>query len=360
MDRRHWLRQSTLAAFGLAAAPTLAHSRPRFADPDVIRLSSNENPHGPSPKALEAMQTALRGGNRYPNAQPLAKLIAEREGLSPDHVMIAQGSFEVLNMAGTALGIDQGEIIVPDPTFPIFELRAESAGATLVKVPVTDKQGVDLDAMMAAVSPRTRAVYLCNPNNPTGTLLPASSLRPFCEALAERTTVFVDEAYHELVTDPGYESMVSLVREGANVIVSRTFSKIYGLAGLRIGYALAPPALVQQMRAFSAGPVNNVGLAAAIASMDDHAFAEASVQRNAEARAVLTDHLQALGIWHADSHTNFVWANFERPMRPLYNALREQGIRIGWPADPDQPWGRISMGTVQDMRQLNRALTAVL
>ena len=219
--------------FFILQSITENHSSKGFGDRPV-RLTSNENPYGFSPKAKQAILDYVELGNQYANGEKVTKLekmIADREGLKSENVILGSGSGEVLCMAGVAYGWQDGEIITPDLTFPMIFRYAENFGAKIQEVPLNEKYKHDLEAMEKRVSGKTSLVYVCNPNNLRGTILPQKSVRDFCEEVSNKTTVFVDEAYLEYTDDYPGNSMVELVKQDKDVIVSRTFSKIYGMAG---------------------------------------------------------------------------------------------------------------------------------
>ncbi len=368
MNRRQWLKTGALAAAGAAVGrdlPALARHAPaaRRAFDGPIRLHSNENAFGPSAAARQAMQAAFDDGCRYPGSfyGALEALIAEREGLTAEHVVLGGGSHEVLRMAGMAYGLDGGEVLTAYPTYEGMENYAASVGAYVHRVPLDDAFLVDLDAMDRRTTQAVKLVFLCNPNNPTGTMLPGEQVRAFCEAVSRRAVVLVDEAYHEYVTDPAYASMTDLVRRGHNVIVSRTFSKIFGLAGLRVGYGLARPDLAERLRRFRGGSsVNVLGLRAAAASYRDADFVAFSRARNAEARAFATTLLEDRGHRCLPSHTNFVFFHLRRDVRAFAEQMRQQGILVGRPFPPFLDWCRLSLGTMDEMRAFAAAFEAVM
>ncbi|MEM1125196.1 MAG: histidinol-phosphate transaminase [Bacteroidota bacterium] len=364
LNRRQWL-----AATGALAATTLARplqaaavqptgSTPARTQP--IRLMSNENPLGPSEAARAAMQDAFDLGCRYhfEAHETLRALIAEAEGVTPDHVFLGAGSHEILRMAGTAYGLDGGEVVVGDPTYERMARYAEAAGARIHRVPLTpDTFALDLDAMDRRTTNGVRLVFVCNPNNPTGTLVDADAVEDFCRSVARRAVVFVDEAYHEYVDDPAYRSMVPLVRDGHNVIISRTFSKIHGLAGLRVGYGLARPDIAQRVTAFiTGGGVNVLGAHAALAAYRDADFVTASRQQNAEARQFLYRTFDELGYRYLRSHTNFVFMHLGRPVQGFRAEMERQGVLVGRPFPPMTDWCRVSLSTMDDLEVFASAL----
>jgi histidinol-phosphate aminotransferase len=203
-------------------------------------------------------------------------------------------------------------------------------------------------------------VFVCNPNNPTGTLVAGDRLRRFCEEVSRRAVVFVDEAYYELVEDAHRDSMVDLVRAGHNVIVARTFSKIYGMAGLRIGYGIARPDIIARLRPYSMGFPNILGLRAAMASLEDEAFLTMSRQKMAEARAFTYDLLDDLGRDYVSSQASFVFFHTGRPIKSFQAAMAERGVLVGRPFPPFMDWCRVSMSTMDDMQDFATALRDVM
>lgn len=367
-NRRQWLRTAGLGgslAF-LGGVPALAKSAPRAypARPleDVIRLSSNENPFGPSPAVREAMQKAFDEGCRYPYSyqQELLQMLAKKEGVSTDHIVITGGSTEGLKITGLTYGIDNGEILTGDPTFKALLGYGEQFGAHINKVPLNEDLAYDLDEIERRVTNQTRLVFLCNPNNPTGTIVAADKLRDFCETVSKRTVIFSDEAYYDFITEPDYPSMVELVKTGHNVIVSRTFSKVYGLAGIRIGYLIARPDIAQRLRRNVVAFTNVLALFAAKAALEDTQFYRFSLQQNEKAKAHIYANLDEMGLKYVPSHTNFIFFRTGRDIVELNRAMREEGVRIGRPFPPLTDWCRISTGTMDEVRMFTGALKKVM
>jgi histidinol-phosphate aminotransferase len=360
ISRRDWIKTG---AFAAAAAGALHTVRVDAGAPAPVPLLANENPYGPSEAARRAIAAAIPLANRYSGdgaggTEELKRLIAEREGLAPECVVLGAGSSEVLFMAALAFG---GEIVTADPTFGLLRLYAERAGATVHRVPLDAKMAHDLEAMRARVTSTTSLVYVCNPNNPTGTLLPGATVRAFCEEVSPRAAVLVDEAYVEYVDPKTDASAVELVRKGANVVVARTFSKIYGLAGLRIGYALARPDLAARLADRRVGNVGKLAYEAALASLRDREFVATSRARNAAARAFTVDALAKLGIRCPESHGNFVYANVGARNRHVPVALAERGLLLTWNGRPlGGDWMRVTIGTDAEMRRFAAALKEVV
>jgi len=261
IDRRNWLRSAAgltgafalnpLYADGLAMAPVSEAERAAkpAAGPMPVKLNANENPFGLSPRAMRAVQESLREGNRYPFGEVAAfrEVLAAHEGVTPEHIHLGAGSGHLLCQSGIAFGIQGGSVVSANPTFPILMNYAEAIGTKWKKIDLNDRLEHDYESMAAAVSDDTRLVFVCNPNNPTGTLVDPSYVKSFCETISKKTTVYADEAYVDFLSPHQQMSMTELVKKDMNVIVSRTFSKVYGLAGLRLGYLVGRPDLIKKV-----------------------------------------------------------------------------------------------------------------
>ena len=369
LNRRQWLRTA-----GLAGAATLAGSWTNLAGNPIgleqagssrqdgfIRLNANENPLGPSEKVRAAMMEAFDVAYRYPFSwqQELTKKLARKEGVTPEHIVVTAGSVEGLRISGLAYSWQGGEIVAADPTFQALLAYAEQFGAFVHRVPLDDLVH-DLDAMERRITSNTRLVFICNPNNPTGTILPAGRLRDFCTSVSRRTVVFADEAYYDFIQEPGYPSMVELVKDGLNVIVSRTFSKVYGLAGLRIGYLIARPDIARRLNNARVAFNNVVGLYAAMAALEDEAFYRESLKNNAESQRIIYQMLKQMNLQSIQSHGNFVFFQSRRDIRELIEEMKQENVLIGRPFPPLNDWCRLSTGTVEDTQQACSALKKVL
>jgi histidinol-phosphate aminotransferase len=329
----------------------------------TLRLCFNENPHGPPPSAVRAAEAALRRGNRYADEEEfaaLAGLIAEREGVTPAHILLGTGSSELLGLTAIAFCRAGGELVTAHPSFPHVVNLAERIGVRVIRVPL-DPNGVhDLDAMAAAVGSDTRLINVCNPNNPTGTVLDGSRLRAFCAQVSARAPVLVDEAYHELADAPEHATMVPLARDGAPVVVMRTFSKVYGMAGYRVGYTIAPPEMIERLREHQTTDLGSAPLAAALAAYRDRTFVERSRRLVREARELTARGLDELGIRHTPSQASFLWFESGPTRRDLPIRLHARGVRISWDVKPlTGDWARVSIGTADEMRRFLRELRAV-
>lgn len=325
---------------------------------DAIRLAFNENPYGPGPAARAAIAGAIADCWKYavPEEMTLRALIAAREGLTPRHVLIGQGSTEILHMAAVAYGLGGGELVTARPTFNLVADHVRAVGGSVREVALDADLRHDLPAMRAAVTPTTRLVYICNPNNPTGTLLPAAALREFNTSLPKEVALLVDEAYLEFGANPAADSMVGELRAGAHVIVARTFSKLHGLAGLRVGYALARPDVIERLARLKQTVASSLGLAAASASYRDVEFQAATRRLVAEGKAITTAALDELGLRHARSSANFVFFDTGAPVAGFIAAMRQRGFAVGRPFAGYESWCRVSIGTVEQMQAFAAAL----
>ena len=368
INRRKWLQTASIAGLAAAFSPStvLGQERPLIAKPntsyDYAKLNSNENPFGPSAKVRQAMIDAFDMGCRYPYGKmnELAGMIAKKEGVSREHIVMAAGSTEGLKATGLTYGANGGEIITADPVYKSLLSYAEQNGAYINRVGLTKDMGHDLEEMERRISSRTSLIFLCNPNNPSGTLIPKQALLDFCNTASDRTIVFSDEAYYDYITEPDYPSMVELVKQGKNVIVSRTFSKVYGLAGLRVGYLVARPDIAQRVRENVMAKANMMAIIGAMAAMDDQEFYDMSLRKNKDAKDHIYSVLDDMGLRYVPSHTNFVFFHTGRDIQALIPQMRAKNVAIGRPFPPLNDWCRISTGTMPDVEQFGVALRKVL
>ncbi|MCC5793105.1 MAG: histidinol-phosphate aminotransferase family protein [Chromatiales bacterium] len=356
VSRRTLLRASSIALTGtlLAAGGTVRAGGHDGAArrPAGVRMAANENPYGPSAAARAAIRDSVEDIWQYAfgQEQALRRLIAEAEDLSPEHVLITAGSAEAIQLAGLVYGLERGTMVTARTTFTLTTDYAQMIGCKVVSVPLDDTLTHDLPAMAAAITPDTSLFYVCNPNNPTGTMVPGSELLPFVSEVARRTTVLVDEAYLDLEDDMAAHTAVPLVAAGEDVIVTRTFSKLHALAGLRIGYALAQPEVVARLENFRMGVLNLAGLRAAEASLQDREWQQLSRNRIRTARELTNSWIDELGLRRAASHGNFVFFDTRAPAADFAAAMRERGFLLGRPYADYPEWSRISLGTVDQMR----------
>ena len=317
----------------------------------VVRLSSNENPYGPSPMALKAMTDAFSLAWRYPDEheQSLVDAVAKMHGVAAEQILLGNGSGEVLKVAAAAFTATGRKLVVANPTFEAILAHARTAQADVVKIDLTPDYAHDLPKMLAAAND-AGLVYICNPNNPTASITPRNRIRAFLAKVPSQTIVLIDEAYHHYVESNDYESVVPLVRQYPNLIVARTFSKIYGMAGLRCGYCIARPELIQRMRSQQAwDSLNIMALVAASASLQDTEQVEQGRRRNSEVKKFVYSELDRLGFRWIPSHANFLMIDLRREVKPMIAAMRARNVQVGrvFPALPN--FMRVTIGTRPQM-----------
>jgi len=329
----------------------------------IVKLSSNEGAFGPPPSAVEAMAAAAREMHRYPDggATALREAIGARFGLDPARIVCGNGSDELIGHLILAYGGEGTELVMSAHGFLMYDIAGRYAGCQVIKVPERNLTA-DVDAMLAATGPRTKLVFLANPNNPTGSVLPASEVARLRAGLREDILLVIDAAYAEYVTDPAYDPGAALVDAGGNTVMTRTFSKIFGLGGARLGWVYAPPAVVDILHRVR-GPfnVNAAALAAGVAALAEPGWVEKSVAHNAEWRARLSEGLRASGVTVHPSQGNFVLADFGTPARAKAAdaALRARGLIVRAVAAYGLPQClRITVGTAEECGMVVEALSA--
>lgn len=328
------------------------------------KLNANENPHGPSPKAIEALAANLGTSNRYAwkNLFALIENIADYEGVKPENVLMGPGSSDILEKTAMILFKDgKGNVVSADPAYMSLVKVAEASGATWKSVPLKD-WAHDLDAMEAAIDADTRLVYICNPNNPTGTITDSQKLVDFCKRVSEKVTVFVDEAYLDFLEDGHKQSMVGLINEGKDIIVARTFSKIHGMAGLRVGYAIAQEATLEKFRAITRGGmgISHPAVYAALASMEDKDFLMKSRALNTAARDYTFSALKGMGHEPVPSYTSFMIFPIEMDGKDFLSKMYDLKVAVRSFQFMDKTWCRVSMGTMDEMKLFTAAVGKVL
>ncbi len=329
------------------------------------RLLANENPWGPSPDARLAIMEAAKDGNRYQHeaANQLKKMIADFEGVSEDHILLAPGSSDVLEKMAIMHFMNGGNLVAADPAYMSLIKTAMAMKADWKKVRLTDDWAHDLKGMAEAVDKDTKMVYICNPNNPTGTLTKPEEIRSFIREVAtDDCTVFVDEAYLEFLPDYQRKSMVSMIKEGKNVIVARTFSKVHGMAGLRIGYGVMLPSMLEKVDAIWRGNMSlcKTSLMGAMASMQDTDFQAKSVRATAEARQQTMAGLKKLGFNPIPSHTSFMIFPIPMAGKAFLDAMFAKGIGVRAFDIFGEDYCRVSMGKPEEMDLFLNALEEVL
>jgi len=361
LSRRELLTASALLLAGPAAAWRAAGSEPAAAGGNPIILCWNENPYGPSPAARAAASEAIGSSCRYPDdeLEPLVQTLAARAAVGTDQIVTGTGSGELLRALGMLCARAGGEIVAAQPTYAELTHYAESCGAKLSFVPVDRELRHDLAAMHAAVSARTRAVYLCNPNNPTGTALAAADIRAFVAALPPSVTTIVDEAYLDFVVGPGIASVADLTHGERRVVVLRTFSKIHGMAGMRCGYAIARADVASELADARMTTPNVFAVRAARASLGDQAFLADCRRRILASRVRITSALARLKLTYAEPQGNFVFFDTGMPLQRFTELMRARNILVGRRFAPYDSWCRITIGTETEVDAFLTALPAV-
>ncbi|HWY40308.1 MAG TPA: aminotransferase class I/II-fold pyridoxal phosphate-dependent enzyme [Chthoniobacterales bacterium] len=317
----------------------------------VVRLSANENPYGPSAQAHDAMKNAHGVCNRYPDEanDVLIDKIAKINNITRDQIVLGDGSSEILKLcAETFTGPAQGKLVVADPTFEAILEYSKACGADVVKVPLTSSYAHDLGKMGA--SAQKGLIYICNPNNPTASITPKNDLRDFIAKTSPDTMILVDEAYYHYADSADYESVIPLVKDHPNLVVARTFSKIYGMAGLRCGYCVAQPDTIKRMHGYRMwDSVNIMALAAASASLDDEAQVTNGRKMNGEAKSYTLTELNKLGYKSIPSQANFIMFDCRKPVVPLIQAMKDKNVAVGrlFPAYPNHM--RLTIGKRSEM-----------
>jgi histidinol-phosphate aminotransferase len=351
----------TLSAQPAAATPAVPAGPKVASGAQPIVLCWNENPYGPSPAARAVLSHTIPISCRYPNEEidQLSGALAEHEHTSADHIVLGTGSGELLRALGFLHGRNGGEIIVAHPTYAELTEYARYSGATLKFVPVDKELKHDLAAMRAAVSERTRAVYICNPNNPTGTALHAQAIEAFVNSLPDGVTTIVDEAYMDFVDEGGVQTVASLVAKGKRVVVLRTFSKIHGMAGIRIGYGIARPDIINDIGAATMTTPSIFAVLAARASLSDRAFLADTRRRIIGSRRRITKELTGLGLAYAEPQGNFVFFDTGKPLERFTELMKARNILVGRHFPPYDNWCRITIGTEPEVTAFLEALHAI-
>jgi len=361
VNRRQLLGSAALLLAGPAF--TLRTARAAAGGGAPLVLCWNENPYGPSPAARAAVARAISEGCRYPSDAELDDLVAalaRHEGRDPAHIVTGTGSGELLCALAQICGRDGGELIAAEPTYLELTDYAQGLGVAVRFVPVDAQLTHDLPAMRAAVGPRTRAVYLCNPNNPTGTALPAEAISAFVASLPEEVVAIVDEAYMDFATAPGVRSAAPLIDGTHTVVVLRTFSKIHGMAGLRMGYAVTRPQFAAKLRQARMTSPNVLSVHAARASLEDREFLSSTRRKILASRTRITSALAQRERRYATPQGNFVFFDTGMPLAQFARRMQERDVLVGRLFPPYDSWCRITIGTEPEVETFLRALEASL
>jgi histidinol-phosphate aminotransferase len=356
ISRRDFARLLGAGAAAAVVRPPLSFAKATqsvtpLAKGGIVRLSANENPYGPSQKAFQAITDSFGLACRYPDEHNnvLIDKLAKLNSVNHDQILLGDGSGEILKLcAETFTGPQNGKLVAADPTFEAILNNASANGAEVIKVPLTSTYAHDLPKMLSSAKPGL--IYVCNPNNPTASITPKDELRDFIAATPPQTMILVDEAYFHYADSPDYDSVIALVKGRPNLIVSRTFSKIYGMAGLRCGYCVAQKETIDRMRRNQMwDSVNCMALAAATASLDDLDHVPSGQRLNREAKTFVTSELDKMGYEQIPSQANFIMFDCKRPVVPLIQAMKQRNVHVGrlFPALPNHM--RLTIGKKTEM-----------
>jgi histidinol-phosphate aminotransferase len=358
LQRRDWLKQSSLLLAGLGFSGSLfsrekePYTFDNQVDLEYIRISSNENPYGPSPMAQKAMAEAISKSNRYTyrDLPAFLKKIGNAHNLDENYILLGAGSSEILANTALLVSKQKGNAVSPHPTFRLWWGPAESYGLAIKKVPLTADKKINTANLLDAIDNETRMLYICNPNNPTGTVIPADELKRCIAIASQRCMVLLDEAYTEYSNEP---SMAMLVIENKNLVIAKTFSKIHGMAGARIGYAIAHPDTIKQLgkvQSWSNLSASAVSIAGASASLDDKDFLKLSRTNNDKVKKFSEENFEAMQIPFISSHTNFIYYQASAFKGDLAAAVNSDSLNAVRVFEDSGSWYRTSLGTMDEMK----------
>ncbi len=369
IDRRLWLKQTTLALTGLGLTPTLFSKTPNISFtiyqphvPDnIILLNSNENAYGPSPAARKAILQTYLGSNRYPDdyISPLKNKIASHWNVGEENILLGAGSSDIIGLACQHVAKAKGHIITTEPSYKVWNNQASAFGLSFKKNPLPRKGKTDLGKLYGPITSDTRMIYICNPNNPTGTVLDVKEIEEFALKASRQTLVFIDEAYTEYAQ---LESLAGIAIKNPNIIVAKTFSKIYGLAGARVGYAIADPQTVKALSNYQPWPdagISTVSAAAALASLNDQIFVQECRANTNKAKDMCYDTFQKLGLDYIPSSTNFILFNIDKLAENFVQGMKSKNIQVQFREHYNGKWCRVTMGTNEEMQVFTNALKEI-
>jgi histidinol-phosphate aminotransferase len=362
MERRTFVRSSLAAAImspGMVSFPQLARAQQRQQRSEdeydaLAKLANNENPYGPPESVMKAMTKAFKYANRYgyPDGGIVTE-IANHHGVRNENILMSAGSGEILDVVGvTFLYGGKGKVLGVEPSYSQVYQHATSIRADAVRVPLLPDYRQDIPAMIKAAKVCCHEigfVYLCNPNNPTGGIVTKDEVKQLLDGIPEDMPVLIDEAYHHFVEDPAYATSIPYVLEGRPVIIARTFSKIVGLAGMRLGYAVAPREIIQKMRTHMTGSINAIVKWGGVAALKDTETMAKVKKLTIDLRKKTVSDLQALGYSSLPSEGNFFMVGIKRPVQPVIDEFRKRGVLVGRPFPPMTEHLRVSVGTAEEM-----------
>lgn len=359
ITRREWLVGTTAIAGGLmlskgASAQTMMNMGKPISKDNPIRYTNNENPYGINPKVMDIMIEAHKKAHLYNFTirRDLVKVISDIENVPVECIAPGAGSTEFLMAAGVLCGIAGGNVVAPNPTYGTITRYVENFGGSVTEVPVGEDMAINLDAMRKAVTPNTKIVYLCNPNNPIPTIIEKNALRDFCLEMSKKALVVVDEAYYEFARDNNYATMTGLAKDNPNILVIRTASKIHAFANVRIGFAFAHPDTIKTISRFGSNTMSYPAIKGAIASYQDKEFQKFIVDKNYESLEIIYKMFEELNLPYIKSNANFTYFNAGRDANEVRDKLLESGILVGRQFTPFTNWVRVSMAKPEEMEYL--------
>lgn len=363
-NRRDWLKKISVGVVGLGLVPYETFALPISNLPEknnkntLVRLSSNENPYGPSKTVKMAMTESITLSNRYSwdLTSELVTLLAAKNNVPQNHILVSAGSTEILDLVAQFAALQKGNLVIADPSFGYWTDTAEKLGLTKIKVPLTADKKIDLPKMLTSINSDTKLVYICNPNNPTGTICERNDLVQFISQASKNSIVLVDEAYIDF-TDQ--KSVSELVLDNKNLIIVRTFSKVYGLAGARIGYAIANSSTIEklgEMRTWVNGGISVVSTVGAIAAAKDDNFVNTTKILNQKTKEYTITELEKLHIWCIPSASNFVYFSLKNYKKDFFHQLEINSIIGTKIYEEEGKWSRITIGKMEEMQKFIASL----
>ena len=359
VTRREWLTGTTTAAATSLLLSGTSATAQSFMTPNInptaetpIRAHLNENVYGQSLKARKAIAAAADDSHKYAfqSIFELLALMAKLADIPREYVMVGAGSTEFLEKAAVFNALQGGDILLPTPTYGDIARFGRTLGSKLIEVPVGEDMAINLEAMRASMTENTKLIYLCNPNNPIPTIIEKNALREFCTEMSEKATILIDEAYFEYVDNPNYESMISLVKENKNIIVTRTASKIHAFAGMRIGVCYAHPDIIKKMFGLFTNTLNLPAMKGAIESYQDMEYQAFLKQKNKECQEVIFKLLDDLNLEYVESNANFIFFNAGRPSTEVAETMKKHHILTGREFKPFTNWVRLSLSKPEEMQ----------
>lgn len=365
-SRRNWLKTTGLGLAGIglayfeASAATSQNSFNKILNSNslFINLNSNENPYGLSPSAKAVMLEHINNSNRYnwDITLELVEMLAKKNKVSNDNIILGAGSTEILDLVAKFSAFSKGSFVVPNPSYTSWAEIARKLGMQKIAVPLTADKKIDLQGMLSTIKLDTKLVYICNPNNPTGTVCEHSDLVNFISEASQKAIVLVDEAYLDFTEQPSLSNMVT---NNKNIIITKTFSKIYGLAGARIGYAIAHNSTIKKLddlRSWSNSTVSAASTAAALASLKDEHFVAETYALNEKAKKFTVEQLEKLNLTCIPSHANFIYFSLKNYHKNYFQQLIDNNIIGSYIFEEQGMWTRITVGTMQEMQQFIKAI----